>query len=135
MARSRSAKSAAAHQRPFAPWPEDFDDPATFCRSIPYLGDREGIRAAYGPPMWHRANVRDYLPEYPYKWFFVDSSGFGGLGEAADIPSVFVARCKQYKAAANAAGFEAGFGIAEVGQFQVHVAPYLRRLGGREVAT
>ena len=128
MARTRSAQSARAGQRPFTPWPEDFDAAEAFCRSIPYLGDREHIRAAYGPPMWARADVRQFLPSYRYEWFFVDSSGFGGPNEPAETPSAFVALAKRYKEAANAAGFEVGFGIAEVGQFQVQIAPYLRRL-------
>ena len=134
MARTRSAQSAREGQRPFTPWPEDFDAAEAFCRSIPYLGDRKRIRAAYGPPMWKRGDVRQFLPSYPYEWFFVDSSGFGGPNEPAETPSAFVALAKRYKEAASAAGYVAGFGIAEVGQFQVHIAPYLCPLG-RKAAT
>lgn len=129
MARERSRASASEGQRPFAPWPEDFDDWQELCRCIPNLGDRPAIRALYGPPMWRRADVRTYLPDYPYEWFFVDMSGFGGDGEPALTPQAFVALAKEYKAAANAVGLEVGFGIAEVGQFQLHIAPYLRSGG------
>ena len=133
MARERSVASARNHERPFAPWPEDFDNPERFCRSIPYLGDREHIRSAYGPPMWVRSYVDRFLLNYPYNWFFVDSSGWsGGEDGPALTPSKFVEMVREYSKAAHSAGFEVGFGIVEAGHFQVHIAHYLRRLYRKE---
>ena len=126
-ARRQAVASAKAHQVPFSPWPQDYDDPIRIAQGIPFLGDRKRIRDTSGPPLWVRADVREYLPDYPYKWFFVDSSGFGAPGEAALTLAKFVQFAHAYQNVATGRGFITGFGIVEVGQFQVHIAPYLRK--------
>jgi len=130
MARQRARESAQEGLRPCSIWPEDMADESgrTLARAIPYLGDRERIRAADGPPMWVRSDVRGYLPTYRYAWFFVDSSGFGGAEEPAATVPQFRNLVLEYCGAAHADGYTVGLGIAEAGQFQVHIAPYLRKV-------
>ena len=127
-AKRQAVKSARAHQVPYTPCPEDYDDVRSFTKEIPFLGERKQIRDVSGPPLWIRGDVREYFPDYPYKWFFVDSSGWGERGARALTIDAFVAMAKAYQAAASKRGFITGFGIAEAGQFQVHIAAYLRKL-------
>ena len=127
-ARNQAARSAREHKVPFSPWPEDYQNPTEIARSIPFLGDRKRIRPDSGPPMWIQRDVRNYIPDYPYIWFFVDSSGMGGAGEPALTLEQFVAHAQAYHKKASSQGYETGFGIVQAGQFQVHIAPYLRKL-------
>ena len=128
MARDQARLSARQGKVPFQVEPQDFYNVKVFCRGIPFLGDRPSVRHPAGPPMWKRADVRVYLPEYPYMWFFVDSSGWGADDESALSVEQFANLAGKYTAAANAAGYQVGFGTAEAGQFQVRVAPYLRKV-------
>lgn len=124
----QAIRSAREKSIPLALWPEDLTVDGWRNVRIPFLGDRPSIRSPLGPPMWKRADVWELLHDYPYKWFFVDSSGFGAKGEAALTIDGFRQLLNVYSAAARTAGYEVGIGVVEVGQFQVHVAPYLRSL-------
>ena len=128
MARTRSRKSAQEGERPFSPWPEDFDNLEYLCQSIPHLGARRRIQAAYGEGYWRIDSVQRFIPAYPYRWWFLDSSGLGRGDEAALTPNQFLSAVKAYRQAAIAAGYSLGLGIVVVGQFQVHVAPYLLKV-------
>ena len=126
--RRQAVRSAQQKLIQLALWPEDMTVDGWRNVRIPFLGNRPSIRSPWGPPMWKQADVRELLPDYPYKWFFVDSSGFGMDGEAALSADGFRQLLIAYDSAALEAGYEMAVGIVEAGQFQVHVAPYLRRL-------
>jgi hypothetical protein len=93
-----------------------------FCKSIPYLGH-------YPKPIVRRRGYRltfqeiavDTVIQYPYKWFFVDSSGWTSGGEAALSGEEFRQLLLKLCAKDN---YLYALGIAEVGQFQVQVALY-----------
>ena len=124
--RRQAVVSAQEKRIPLVLWPEDLTADGWESVRIPHLGDRPAIRHPFGPPMWKRADVRDFLPTYPYKWFFVDSSGMGEEGEAALTVDGFRQLLIEFQAKVREDGYELGLGIAEAGQFQVHVAAYVR---------
>lgn len=126
--RRQAVKSAREKGVPLALWPEDLTVDGWKSVRIPLLGDRPAIRHPFGPPLWKRAAVTDFLPTYPYKWFLVDSSGLGEEGETALTFDGFRQLLVEFQAKVREDDYELGLGIVEVGQFQVHVAPYVRRL-------
>ena len=126
--RRQAIKSAKMKRLPYILWPEDLTVDGWKAARIPFLGDRPAIRHPFGPPMWKRVDVRDFLRTYPYKWFFVDSSGMGAPGEMALTIDEFRQLLVEFKRVVNDADYELGLGIAEAGQFKMHVAPYVRAL-------
>jgi hypothetical protein len=87
-------------------------------RKMPFLGDLDRTHNYY------QVNVQRYLPNYPYKWFFVDSSGFGRDDESALSVTKFV---DTLNTLIKEHGNIFGIGIAESGQFQVHIALYVKQ--------
>ena len=124
--RRQAVRSSHEKVVPLSLWPEDLTVDGWKAIRIPFLGNRSVIRHPYGPPIWKRADVQDFLPTYPYKWFFVDSSGMGEEGEAALTVDGFRQLLIEFQAKVREDGYELGLGIAEAGQFQVHVAAYVR---------
>ena len=124
----QAVKSAREKHIPLALWPEDLTVDGWQGVRIPYLSNRRSIRPPLGPPMWKQADVQKFLPDYPYKWFFVDSSGQLTSDGISLTRDEFRKLLAVYQKEARTAGYEVGVGIAEVGQFQVHVASYLRKL-------
>jgi len=117
---SRRAANRAAREglRPVAVYPEDLQEEESFegfCRTLPFLGNYKH------PGKWSEVEVDTVHEGYPYKWYFVDASGFGQSGEPALTHREFRRKLLEL---CNRDGHKYALGIAEAGQFQVHIALY-----------
>lgn len=111
MSRDAAMRAAEESKVPLMVWPEDLVD-LSLIRGIPFLGD-------YVPRGWKRVGVPEGRCVYKHdgvSCWFVDSSGFG----ADDEPALSI---EQFLGCLEA-GF--GYAIVEAGQFQVHVAKYVK---------
>ena len=113
-ATSDSAARRAAHslQQPYVYWDADEAGSREAGKAIPQLGD-------YQPKGW---DEKDEL--------FVDSSGFGVAGEIALSQDQFIDEVKRLIEHYAKQDTRVGFGIGDVGQFQLYVRvftqPYTR---------
>jgi hypothetical protein len=99
--RSANLKATAKKRHPYVPSDTDLGDWPPF--PFPDIGD-------YEPSGWKRTE---------HRWF-VDSSGMGEDHEAALTTDQFKRELREY--IEEHPGY--GFGIVEVGQFQVYVASF-----------
>ena len=119
-ARLAAGRAAAAHKRPVELIPQDLA--SGNLPTIPFLGCSKAGRA-YTPRPWRWRPVGAFIPGYPYKWLFVDSSGFGVDGEPALTRDGFLDILRHiYNLVPET--LATGLGIAEASRFQVHVALY-----------
>ena len=110
--------AAREHRQPLTIWPQDIDgsvDFQSFCGHIPWLGDYKR------PKGFKQVDLTEYLKGYPYRWFFVDSSGWGGEGESALTVSQFLTKLRELT---DQHGFNFALGVVERGEFQVHIGLY-----------
>lgn len=123
MAQDQAAKAAQDGNVPFMVWQDDLDhlNVAKVCMAMPYLG-------THLPDNWERVKLDENTPGVnmgdndDFGAFFVDSSGFAGLGEAALTPEAFIEHLE--------AGF--GYAIVEAGQFQVKIGKFKQNRMPRE---
>ncbi len=121
----RAARTATRlGRRPVAIGREDLtpDGFVYRCSHMPVMGTPHNHKAHLSQPALKWVSVRDYLPDYPHKMFFVDSSGMGSEGESA---LTGVQLCDKLSELCAKYGFIFYLGIAEVGEFQAHVALYI----------
>jgi hypothetical protein len=108
--RKAARKAVKEHKLPFVFEQEDIDriraTGDVYDVQIPFLGD-------YVPKGWRRTERKE---------LFVDASGFGLPNEPAMTQDMFIEALTAGK----------GYAITEAGQFQVYVAEYEMKKGGRK---
>jgi hypothetical protein len=126
LSREAAVKAARLKKQPLVVEKEDLEsgNVGAVLRGIPFLGD-------YKPANWVRVPRAKLFPSRkvsPYRlagltcgedYVFVDSSGFGQVGEGALTYDEFVDLVSVNP--------HCGWGIVEAGQFQVIIAAFKRR--------